>query len=279
MTLGDIQALWRQMLEAVQAVHGETRELPGGGGRLKLIDFGIAKRIASETTNISRDATVGTISYMAPEAVRHGAVKLGRSADVWSLGIILYQLAYRRSPFAHLEPVQRLFALSDPDVDIEFPSGHRLESHSTETKALLVDALGRCLQREPGCRASVPQLLEHGFLRDSVRLMRGPFDRALEAMVAGFFEVAREVICAGSEGDDPEPGHAGCGRWQALADDIWDRHGRRRPPAFSPAAAARAAAAKASAPTGPAWNPSASASRTGSHVGPSAKGPAAVPRW
>merc|ERR550532_1726990 len=149
MSLGDIQALWRQMLEAVQAVHDERivhSDLKPSNfllakGQLKLIDFGIAKRISSETTNIHRDATVGTISYMAPEAVRQGAIKLGRAADVWSLGIILYQMAYRRSPFAHLEPVQRLFALSDPDFDIEFPPGHRLESHSAETKALLTDIL------------------------------------------------------------------------------------------------------------------------------------------
>jgi serine/threonine protein kinase len=46
-------------------------------------------RIASNTTNISRESSVGTISYMAPEAVKQGAVKIGRPSDVWSLGIIL----------------------------------------------------------------------------------------------------------------------------------------------------------------------------------------------
>ncbi|CAK9099982.1 Serine/threonine-protein kinase mph1 [Durusdinium trenchii] len=94
--------------------------------RLKLIDFGIAKRIASNTTNISRESSVGTISYMAPEAVKQGAVKIGRPSDVWSLGIILcpgpgrgqgdvlvtYQMIYMRAPFAHLDPMQRLFALT-----------------------------------------------------------------------------------------------------------------------------------------------------------------------
>ena len=74
-------------------------------------------RIASETTHISRDASVGTISYMAPEALRQGELKLGRPSDIWSLGIILYQMVYRRSPFAHLEPMQRLFVLSDPNAE------------------------------------------------------------------------------------------------------------------------------------------------------------------
>merc|ERR1719311_1236955 len=88
LTLGDIQILWRQILEAVQVIHNERivhSDLKPANfllvdGRLKLIDFGIAKRMSSETTHISRESTVGTISYMAPEAVRQGSVKLGRSS-------------------------------------------------------------------------------------------------------------------------------------------------------------------------------------------------------
>lgn len=38
-------------------------------GRLKLIDFGIAKAIPNDTMNIRRDGCVGTINYMAPEAL------------------------------------------------------------------------------------------------------------------------------------------------------------------------------------------------------------------
>ncbi|CAE7650264.1 mph1 [Symbiodinium sp. CCMP2592] len=58
---------------------------------------------------------------MAPEAVKQGAVKMGRPSDIWSLGIILYQMVYMKAPFAHLDPMQRLFALtvtrSDKDGD------------------------------------------------------------------------------------------------------------------------------------------------------------------
>ncbi|CAK9048037.1 unnamed protein product [Durusdinium trenchii] len=111
--------------------------------RLKLIDFGIAKRIASNTTNISRESSVGTISYMAPEAVKQGAVKIGRPSDVWSLGIILYQMIYMRAPFAHLDPMQRLFALTDPNVSVEFPASHRFEQHSKAMKDTLLDVLQR----------------------------------------------------------------------------------------------------------------------------------------
>jgi serine/threonine-protein kinase TTK/MPS1 len=69
--------LMLQMLEAVQAVHQEnvvhTDLKPANfvlvKGRLKIIDFGIAKAVANDTVNIQRDAQVGTVNYMSPEAI------------------------------------------------------------------------------------------------------------------------------------------------------------------------------------------------------------------
>ncbi|WVW79195.1 hypothetical protein I302_101161 [Kwoniella bestiolae CBS 10118] len=66
------------MLEAVQAVHKEnvvhTDLKPANfvlvKGRLKIIDFGIAKAIANDTVNIQRDQQIGTVNYMSPEAIQ-----------------------------------------------------------------------------------------------------------------------------------------------------------------------------------------------------------------
>jgi len=41
-------------------------------GALKLIDFGIAKAISNDTTNIERDGQVGTVNFMSPEAISGG---------------------------------------------------------------------------------------------------------------------------------------------------------------------------------------------------------------
>ena len=86
------------MLRAVDAIH-EARVIHGDlkpanflsvRGKLKLIDFGIAKEKDSNTTNINRDATVGTLNYMSPEAITDAGTgeasslhKLGRASDVW----------------------------------------------------------------------------------------------------------------------------------------------------------------------------------------------------
>lgn len=223
LSLAQIQHLWRQMLEAVQVIHSErivhSDLKPGNfllvGGRLKVIDFGIAKRIANDTTNIHRDASVGTLSYMAPEAVKQGHLKLSRASDIWSLGIILYQMVYERPPFAHLEPMQRLLALNDPSLVINLPTGHRLDHHSSTTKAQLHEVLSGCLQREAVRRPTLPELLAHPFLQTSTEVRRHELQDAISALMQS---VVRAVGAA-LPSANVDHNH---GEWQGLADEVWE---------------------------------------------------------
>lgn len=130
-------------------------------GNLKLIDFGIAKAIENDTTNIVRDATTGTINYMSPEAIQTtNKLKIGRSSDIWSLGCILYQIVTGRPPFASLRSmIQKFQAIINPAFDIDY----------TQVDAKAGPALGRvirrCLQREPKSRPNIfPDLLHDAFL-------------------------------------------------------------------------------------------------------------------
>jgi len=69
-------------------------------GQFKLGDFGIA-RTAERTTRAT--AGIGTYSYMAPEVEKNEAY--GKTADIYSLGLVLYWLLNeRRSPFEPLPP-------------------------------------------------------------------------------------------------------------------------------------------------------------------------------
>ena len=174
---------WEQMLHAVDAIH-EARVIHGDlkpanflcvQGTLKLIDFGIAKQSSADTTKIARDTQVGTVNYMSPESItaeydessEEGMLKLGRASDVWSLGCILYQMAYGKTPFAHLRTIyQKLQAIPDPKKPISFPSLRNPH---------LLDVLKRCLQRNPSLRPTISELLKHPLLsRDQGQRQASP---------------------------------------------------------------------------------------------------------
>jgi Serine/threonine protein kinase len=82
-------------------------------GYVKVLDFGLAKlmpshdeRLAdpslSTALNLNTDpsAIVGTVNYMSPEQLR--GMKVDGRADIWSLGVVLYEMIARCSPFARL---------------------------------------------------------------------------------------------------------------------------------------------------------------------------------
>ncbi len=68
-------------------------------GAPKLTDFGLAKRLDHDKGQTQSEAFLGTPSYMAPEQARGTSRDVGRTADVYSLGAILYETLTGRVPF------------------------------------------------------------------------------------------------------------------------------------------------------------------------------------
>ena len=134
-----------------------------------LTDSRPSKSISADTTSIKRESQVGTLNYMSPESIQGGssnpiggpAQKVGRPSDVWSLGCILYQMVYGKTPFADLPFIPKMNAICNP--------GHKVSYGPSNPHA--IEAMQRCLDRNPTTRITIEELLEQNFLHPERAMM------------------------------------------------------------------------------------------------------------
>jgi serine/threonine protein kinase/WD40 repeat protein len=81
--------------------------IDGRTGRVVLVDFGLVRRIDGSTRMTATGTIMGTVDYIAPEQVR-GKDLDGRS-DLYSLGVIFYQMLSGRLPFEAATPTAMMF--------------------------------------------------------------------------------------------------------------------------------------------------------------------------
>jgi TolB-like protein/Flp pilus assembly protein TadD/predicted Ser/Thr protein kinase len=107
-------------------------------GRVRLLDFGLAKAQCSELPSQS-ETTAGTISYMSPEQLIGGEVT--PASDVFSLGVVLYQMLTRKLPFTGEYEATIIYAI----VNIE---PEPLPRHLQEETPRLQDIINRALMKD-----------------------------------------------------------------------------------------------------------------------------------
>jgi serine/threonine-protein kinase len=117
MTWEEVVELGKQLCSALQHSHGQGiihRDLKPSNimvladGTLKLTDFGIAKGSDLETLTAT-NCTVGTAAYMSPEQCK-GERNLKHKSDLYSLGVMFYELVTGRKPF-RAENAMEMFML------------------------------------------------------------------------------------------------------------------------------------------------------------------------
>ena len=81
-----------------------------------ITDFGLAKRIDSDSRQTETGQIMGSPSYMAPEQARGHTREVGPAADVYALGAILYEMLTGRPPFKGETPMETVRQVIDDEV-------------------------------------------------------------------------------------------------------------------------------------------------------------------
>lgn len=138
--------------------------------KIYLADFGYSYIVSREDSYCT--TLVGTLMYMAPELLYHYinssiSLKYSFEVDIWSIGILVYEMLYRMKPFGwgmylKTDPSKPAFILERLHTSLSFPQN---VSISEEGK----DFIRKCLNKNPRERPSCDALLEHPWILNHLK--------------------------------------------------------------------------------------------------------------
>ncbi|XP_067891431.1 myosin light chain kinase, smooth muscle-like isoform X2 [Heterodontus francisci] len=129
------------------------------GARIKLIDFGLARRLESTT---SLKVLFGTPEFVAPEVINYEPI--GYATDMWSIGVICYILVSGLSPFMGDNDNETLANVTSATWDFDDDA---FDEISDDAK----DFINNLLKKEMKHRMNCDRCLEHKWLKKDVNNM------------------------------------------------------------------------------------------------------------
>lgn len=156
-----IRNFTRQILIGVNYLHSKNiihRDIKGANilidikGEVKISDFGISKKLTSNT-NISKRASLqGSVYWMAPEVVKQIATTA--KADIWSVGCLIVEMFTGKHPFPNFSQMQAIFKIGTHNTP-EIPKWCTPEGRDFLEQTFILD-----YEKRPGAA----ELLNHSFL-------------------------------------------------------------------------------------------------------------------
>jgi tetratricopeptide (TPR) repeat protein/predicted Ser/Thr protein kinase len=143
--------IFRQICEGLAAAHDEGvihRDLKpqniliDRNGRVAIADFGLAKSF-EQVSLTEAGKVIGTPHYMSPEQVK--GVALDHRTDIYSLGIILFEMLTGKLPFTGSSP----FEVMMQRVNRPSPVA---SDHNPQIPPYVIKVLQRCMERDPNLR-------------------------------------------------------------------------------------------------------------------------------
>src|SRR5262245_29400011 len=143
-----------QMAEGLQAIHDVGvvhRDLKTSNvmvdrtGRVRVIDFGIAQQVGGTLSGTAMGHLIGTPEYMSPEQAQ--GLKLDHRSDIYSMGIVIYEVFTNHVPFHGPSPIATIFQHLNEQPLLEGPRAAAIPT-------ALVPVLKRALAKDAADRFS-----------------------------------------------------------------------------------------------------------------------------
>ncbi len=145
-----IEPLARGVAEAhrLGIVHRDLKPgnvLLAADGTPKLTDFGLAKSMASDGGLTRTDSIMGSPGYMSPEQAEGNTKQVGPPADIYALGVILYELLTGGPPFRGTTALEVIDQVKNTEP---VPPSRLVPGLPRDVETIAL----KCLQKEPGKR-------------------------------------------------------------------------------------------------------------------------------